>query len=369
VENLTLFCGGCSTEHDITFLSAQNVINSIDSSRYAVTVIYISPTKGWFRLSAPGSWERLLGGESCDNREYFEPVAVAFDDSQYPWVSLQHADTRYPADVVFPVLHGTEGEDGCIQGVLTMLGLPFVGADTLASAVLMNKVRTKQVLEWAGVPCAPFKAWAQSPECLAEAHACFHAYGGNVFVKAASLGSSVGVYQVQDEAKLEAVLAEAFRYDEWVMMEPAIAGREIEVAVLGNRGEWQVAGPGEIVKKDGFYSFDAKYHDPDAAAPLANADVTDEERENIFSVAKAAAMALDCEGMCRVDGFLTEIGFVINEINTIPGFTNISLYPGMWKQAGKSTQNLISDLLQLACKRKDRLSALQRSYSKTGVAL
>ena len=218
------------------------------------------------------------------------------------------------------------------------------------------------MLQAAGVPCVPFKAWSHSSDYMAEARQCFDEFGGDVFLKAANLGSAVGVYHVKDQSELEDTFAKVFRFDEWAMMEPAISGREIETAVLGNRGKWMVAGPGEIIKNSSFYSFDAKYTNPDLAKPVASTEVTEAERENILSVAEAVAKAVDCEGMCRVDGFLTEHGFTINEVNTIPGFTDISLYPGMWVHAGKETALLIHELLELACERQDRLSSLERSY-------
>lgn len=362
MKNLTLFCGGCSTEHDITFLSAQNIINSVDRSQYDLTIIYISPDSGWYRLCTPSSWELLIKGEKIEDENHFQPVGVAFGDPKYPWVSLQDASLRYPADVVFPVLHGTQGEDGCIQGLLTILGVPFVGADTLTSALLMNKIKTKQILQQAGIPCVPFKAFAHLSVYEKEARDCFHAFGEDVFIKAANLGSSVGVFHVKDEKQIKNAFDSIFQFDEWAMMEPTVIGREIEVAVLGNRNAWQMAGPGEILVKSDFYSFDAKYKDLDSAEPLSAAKVTAQEREHIFSIAKKVAEATDCEGMCRVDGFLTDEDFFISEINTIPGFTNMSLYPGMWREANKSTPVLIHDLLELAFSRHHRLSRLRRSF-------
>jgi D-alanine-D-alanine ligase len=363
VRNLTLFCGGYSTEHDITFLSAKNIINSIDSAKYKLTVIYISPNRGWRRLSTPDAWELLIQGKKIADENHFEPIGVSFDDPKYPWVSLRDATVRYPADVVFPVLHGTQGEDGCIQGLLTLLGIPFVGADTLTSAILMSKIRTKQILQHAGVSCVPFKSWAYPSDYKKEALDSFHEFGADVFIKAANLGSSVGVSHVNDEKEINRAFDHAFQFDEWVMMEPTVRGREIEVAVLGNRHQWQMAGPGEIISKSDFYTFDAKYKDTTSAEPLSAANLTAQEREHIFSVAQKVAEATNCEGMCRVDGFLTDKGFLVSEVNSIPGFTNISLYPGMWRQAGKPTPVLINDLLELAYARHYRLSRLRHSFS------
>lgn len=368
MKQLTIFCGGCSTEHDITFLSAQNIINQVDKSLYEVTIIYISPNQGWYRLCSPMAWHHLIKDSELANVSHFEPVSVAFDDPKQPWVSMLDSEKRYPVDVAFPVLHGTQGEDGCIQGLLTLLDVPFVGADTLASAVLMSKIKTKQVLQAAGIPCVPFKAWSKTADYREEALQSFLDFGGNVFVKAAHLGSAVGVYQVTNEADLWSRFDDVFSYDEWVMMEPAMSGREIETAVLGNRNQWQVAGPGEIVKGNRFYDFKEKYSENSLTKPIPNAQVTEAERENILSVAKAVAKATDCEGMCRVDGFLTSEGFVINEVNTIPGFTNISLYPAMWESAGKIPTQLIDELLGLAIERQSRQRNLLRSYQSSEVS-
>lgn len=363
MKQLTIFCGGRSTEHDISFLSAQNIIQSIDQSSYEITVIYISPTSGWFRLCSDQAWDLLLAGPDLSQRDHFEPVGVVFDDPKFPWISLLDPTQRYAADVIFPVLHGTYGEDGCIQGLFALLDIPFVGADTLVSAILMNKMRTKQILQAKGIACTPFQAWSKGADYLPEAVLGFREMGGDVFVKAASLGSAVGVYHVTEESEIEAAFERVLALDEWVLMEPAMTGREIETAVLGNRHDWQVAGPGEIIKHKRFYDYKAKYHDDEgAASPVARADVTEAEKAKILPVARAVAEAVDCEGMCRVDGFLTEEGFVINEVNTIPGFTQISLYPQMWVEAGKSIPELVGDLLQLAFDRHERQQKLQRVY-------
>ena len=362
MKNLTVLCGGQSTEHEISLLSAQNVIKSHDPAKYSLTVIYICDKGRWYRLREHAALDHLLKGCSELDSQLFEPITASLSDPGMPWLSLESHASRYRADLVFPVLHGFQGEDGCVQGLLTLLGLPYVGADTLASAVIMNKIRTRQVLNDRGIACVPYHAWYQGQNFEKDAMAAFASFDGQVFTKPCNSGSSIGVRHITDVTELMPALEHGLEFDSWVMMEPAMTGREFEVAVLGNRESFESAGPGEIVMDGGFYSYDAKYADSSTAVPTLAVKMSDKERQHVLSIACDAAQALDCEGMCRVDGFLQDGKFVINEVNTIPGFTAISLYPKIWAHAGKTARDLIDDLLTLAEQRQARDSTLNRHY-------
>ena len=260
-------------------------------------------------------------------------------------------------DVAFPVLHGVNGEDGRVQGLLRTLGLPFVGPDVLGSAVCMDKDVAKRLLQAAGVPVA---AWATvragrpapSFDDLAER------LGTPLFVKPANSGSSVGVTKVEAADDLRPALDEALRYDRTVLVEEAVAGREVEVAVLGNE-EPRASVPGEIVSTATFYDYDAKYTDPDAARMEVPADLPEAVAACVRETAVEAYMALGCEGLARVDFFVADDGRVlVNEVNTIPGFTARSMYPVMWAHTDLSAPALADALVRLALERHRRDGAL-----------
>ncbi|MDP2146063.1 MAG: D-alanine--D-alanine ligase, partial [Pseudomonas sp.] len=254
-------------------------------------------------------------------------------------------------DVIFPIVHGTLGEDGCLQGLLRMADLPFVGSDVLGSAVCMDKDISKRLLRDAGIAVAPFITLNRGNAARTTFDQARQKLGFPLFVKPANQGSSVGVSKVADEAEYLAAIELALGFDEKVLVEPAVKGREIECAVLGN--ERPIAsGCGEIVVRDGFYSYDSKYIDDQAAQVLVPADISVEASERIRALAVEAFEVLGCAGLARVDVFLCEDGEVlINEVNSLPGFTRISMYPKLWQAAGMSYSELVSRLIELALER------------------
>lgn len=259
-------------------------------------------------------------------------------------------------DLVFPILHGPFGEDGTLQGMLELVGLPYVGSGVLASAVGMDKHFTKTVLQQAGLPVAPWRTvtaldWAQDPEAVRRV---METFGLPVFVKPARSGSSVGVSKVRAAEELAAAMALALAEDDKVLIEPAVVGREVEIAVLGGRtGEPSRASvAGEIqLTGGGFYDFAGKYLDGPGIELACPADLTEQELAQMQHLATAAFDAIDGEGLARVDFFLTEEGFVINELNTMPGFTPISMFPKCWQAAGLSYPSLIDELIEVALDR------------------
>jgi D-alanine-D-alanine ligase len=272
-------------------------------------------------------------------------------------------------DVLFPVLHGPYGEDGTIQGLAKLADIPCVGAGVLGSAVGMDKDVMKRLLKEAGIPISPFLVLRASDQIDYRTAAA--ELGPNLYVKPANLGSSVGISRVRREEEFRPAVRHAFRYDTKVIVESEIAGREIECGVLGNE-EPIASVPGEVRSVDGFYSYEAKYIDEHGAELFIPADLTDAERTLVQETAIRAFTTLCCEGMARIDGFLTaaseqtETTFVINEINTIPGFTRISMYPKLFEASGISYRELIDRLIELAIERHRRddglsLSPLTRS--------
>jgi D-alanine-D-alanine ligase len=262
-------------------------------------------------------------------------------------------------DVAFPMLHGQNGEDGRVQGLLQTLGLPFVGAGVLASAVCMDKDVAKRLLRDAGLPIVPFRLirWGETLSYEAAAEAL----GATLFVKPANSGSSVGTSKAEDAASFERAVEEAFRFDNKVLVEQAITGREIECAVIGNE-EPRVAVPGEIVSTAQFYTYEAKYQNEDEARMEVPANLPAEFSDRIRGLAADAYRTLGCEGMARVDFFVTpNFDAFINEINTIPGFTARSMFPVMWEHADLPLGDLVDTLIQLALDRHERDARLQTS--------
>ena len=254
-------------------------------------------------------------------------------------------------DVIFPVLHGPYGEDGTIQGLAKLADIPCVGAGVLGSAVGMDKDVMKRLLRDAGIPIAPFLVARAGRRDNPGFARVVEELGSTLYVKPANLGSSVGISRVRNAAEYEQALEEAFAYDRKVIIEREVVGREIECSVLGN-DEPIASVPGEIVPSDGFYSYRAKYIDENGARLLIPADLTGFQERTVRETAVAAFVALCCEGMARVDGFLTaEDVFVVNEINTIPGFTRISMYPKLFEASGVSAFELTDRLIQLAIER------------------
>jgi D-alanine-D-alanine ligase len=341
-KRIAVLYGGRSGEHEVSRRSAASVVGQLDPSRYEVVLIGIDLQGVWHlqegvRLtSLPGQGEVLALTAAA------RPVAVL------PGRGLYQGDTRIDVDVVFPVLHGTFGEDGTIQGLLELAGLAYVGAGVLASSLAMDKEKAKQVWAYTGLPVVDFLTLRHNtPDTRRAAE---EAFGYPFFVKPAAGGSSVGIHKVHHRGELEAAVEDAFRYCPKILVEPAIEGREIECAVLGNRDP-VAFDPGEIIPRDHeFYDYQAKYLDPEGAALRIPAEVDPPIRESVRNIAVRACQALDVVGMARVDFFLEKGSqkLYLNEINTLPGFTNISMYPKMCQAAGVGYPQLLDRLIELA---------------------
>jgi len=352
-RRVAVLFGGRSSEHEISCLSARSVIDALDPATTEVIPIGIDREGGWHVLSGPpalpiesGHMPEVLPGAGLAAR-------LGDDDAGTP--ALELADgTRAGIDVVFPVLHGPRGEDGAIQGLLELAGVPYVGASVLGSALGMDKAVQKTLWAAAGLPVVPYVViveheWRDDPEGVAGRVA---ALGYPVFTKPASLGSSVGISKVSDASALDAGMEEAFRYERKAVVERGIEPvREIECAVLGN--DDPVASVcGEVVPRGhDFYDYDAKYLDENGAELRIPAPIAPGLSATLQRLAVSAFTAVSCAGMARVDMFVREDEVWINEINTIPGFTSISMYPKLWEASGLSFAALVQRLLDLAVER------------------
>lgn len=345
--------GGRSGEHEVSLASARNVMDALREAGHTVIPIGITIEGRW--LPQPDAWQRLTAQV---RGELAAPGANAQADAEEGWGLLPQAqpDQRLPEiDVVFPVLHGPYGEDGTVQGLLEMANLPFVGSGVLGSAVAMDKVVARQLFAQAGLPQTAYQVvmrrdWRRDPDAAVSAVELALAYP--VFVKPANLGSSVGISKARDRSQLEMALDLAARYDRKLLVEAAVPhAREIEVSVLGN-DDPIASVPGEIIPSNEFYDYNAKYQD-DRSQLIIPALLDHATAELVRTYAVRAFKALDCEGLARVD-FLVDgaRGMVyLNEINTMPGFTRISMYPKLWVASGISYAELVDRLVQLALER------------------
>ncbi|MEN3183443.1 MAG: D-alanine--D-alanine ligase family protein [Atribacterota bacterium] len=347
-----LLFGGKSVEHEVSCESARNIAAALDPRKYEVLLVGIDKEGTW-RLCGP---EDLALPECPRDRD---AVALVPHPQGGKLYNLREGKVVASPDVVFPVLHGTFGEDGTLQGLLEMVDLPYVGSGVVGSAICMDKEITKRLLREAGLPVVRFFVATQgnAPSFLEAARAL----GCPLFVKPATLGSSVGAAKVEREEEFYAALETAFQYDDRVLIEEYIAGREIECSVLGN--ETPLASlPGEIVPRHSFYSYEAKYLDPHGAELLAPAPLSEETTRQVQELALRAFQVCRCAGMARVDFFLRGEELYINEVNTIPGFTKISMYPKLWEVSGVPYPLLLDRLITLAFERKEKERKLRRSF-------
>lgn len=356
--------GGRSAEHEISLLSAKNVIEAIDKNKYEVILIGIHKSGEWFLYEDVN--QSLL---HADNAKLIQlqkapkKVALVSRECGNPLVSLSGEKLEKPLDVVFPILHGPYGEDGTIQGLLKLANIPFVGAGVLASAVGMDKDVMKRLLRDSNIPIAQFLTLMRHTAHTIHFAQVKNLIGLPFFIKPANLGSSVGVSKVHAEHEFLEKLEYAFQYDHKILIEEYIEGREIECSVLGNEDPI-VSLPGELIPQHEFYSYEAKYLDDKGALFEIPAKLTEQQIRDIQHLAVRAYTTLCCEGMARVDLFLQKNGrVVLNEINTIPGFTQISMYPKMWAASGLSYSDLISRLIELAIERFQKESHLKTDFS------
>jgi D-alanine-D-alanine ligase len=359
--------GGKSAEHEVSLQSAKNVYDALDRSKFDPVLISIDKNGKWhmhtdahFLLNDadpraislnPSRESVALIPESCGELLVYETQLDAVPSSVAPQV-----------DVIFPILHGPFGEDGTVQGLLKLAGIPFVGSGILGSAVGMDKDVMKRLFREAGIPTGKYLS-VKSHEPLPSFAEVTASLGSPVFIKPANMGSSVGINKAHDEAGFYAAVKEAFRYDTKIIIEEFIRGREIECAVLGDENPI-ASPPGEVIPTHEFYSYEAKYLDTHGATLVTTAKLDSGIQQRIQELAVKAFQTLCCEGLARLDFFLREDGEpLINEINTMPGFTKNSMYPKLWEAAGIGYTELISRLIEMAMKRFAKEKPLKISYA------
>lgn len=357
-----LIFGGRSGEHEVSLQSAKSIYEALDKKKYDVLLIGIDKQGKW-RLGNSSNY--LLHASNPKlialNKSAPEVTALA-KTGETALISPENGETLSTAEVMFPIIHGTYGEDGSLQGLLELLNTAYVGAGVLGSAVGMDKDVMKRLLRDAGIPIAEFVTFTKgtlTPEALRSG---IKKLGFPIFVKPANMGSSVGITKAHDEEELLRGIADAFRYDTKILLEKFVPGREIEVAILGNEKP-RASLPGEIMPTHEFYSYEAKYIDESGARTAIPAKMPAKKIKEVQELAVKAFRVLDCAGMGRIDFFYTAGGkFILNEINTLPGFTKISMYPKLWEASGIPYSKLLDLLIELALERKAKKDRLKRTF-------
>lgn len=346
-KTVAIIFGGESSEYEVSCVSAANVAENLDSELFDAVLVGITKDGKWWIFK--GSTDDLRNHIWQEKRALLTPAVISPCKAHHGLIALDGANGSFEIvriDVAFPVLHGKNGEDGTMQGLLELSGIPYVGCDTYSSAVSMDKAATKTICANASIPVVPFIAAYKSCDIDSLVSESEDKYGYPVFVKPANAGSSVGITKAKTREELLNGIKLAFEHDKKLLIEPNTVGREIEVAVCGNEKPFASV-CGEVIPNSDFYDYETKYVN-DKSECLAPAPLDEDISENIRELAVKVYTALGCSGLSRVDFFLTENGAFLNEINTIPGFTPISMYPKMMACIGISYSELITKLLSLA---------------------
>ncbi|MCK8818176.1 D-alanine--D-alanine ligase [Natroniella sulfidigena] len=354
--------GGKSAEHEVSLQSAKNVIEAMDQEKYEIVLIGMDKQGRWYLKEDSDFLLNATDPTQIKLSKSDDEVALILGDGAEQLININDFKILEELDVVFPILHGPYGEDGTVQGLFKLVDLPFVGADVLGSAVGMDKDVMKRLLRDAGIPIADFLTYHHIEQEKIDFAEIKDRLDMPVFIKPANLGSSVGISKAANQAEFEKAIELAFQFDNKIIIEEAIEGREIECSVLGNQKPIASV-PGEILPQEGFYSYEAKYIDESGAALEMPAKLADEMVKKVQECAVESFKVLCCQGMARVDVFVQEDQkIIVNEINTIPGFTKISMYPKLWELSGISYSELIDKLIELAIERYNNEKKLKTSF-------
>ena len=343
--NVILLFGGNSTEHEISILSARNIARAIDSHLFNIIPIGIDQHGTWY----------LKTQTELDSEKHVLPndhiISLSPGAHEHKIIRQKTQKSIGRVDVAFPIVHGTNGEDGSLQGLLKIMDIPCVGPGVIGSALCIDKEVAKRLLNEAQIPNAPFLSYLKSERNQIKFEFALEKLGMPMYVKPPNLGSSVGISKVTTKHEFEAAIDLAFRYDQKVLIEQNIPGREIECAILGNH-DISASKVGEVItmtENHSFYSYEAKYLDAQGSKTRIPADITADVQKNIQNIAIQTYKTLCCKGMARVDVFVSPDNKIwVNEVNTLPGFTNISMYPKLWEASGIPYTELITKLIHLA---------------------
>jgi len=348
--NLGVFFGGRSVEHEISLISAKNIIDAVDKTKYNIIPVGINKNGEFFFYNGKDCILNSNDAKKVHLSKNGIPITFSFGQSK-ELIGVFDKNLRIKTDVAFPVLHGSFGEDGTIQGLFEMAGIPYVGTGVLGSAIGMNKDIAKKILENSGIKTAKFLVFNISEKEKISFSYIVSKLKCPFFIKPTNLGSSVGVYKIKNKSDFDKKIKDIFKFSNRIMCEEMITGREIECSVLGS--ENPIASlSGEVIPSHEFYSYEAKYLDENGAQLKTPANLPKKTIHKIQETAIKIFKLLGCKGMARVDGFIKKNGdYVFNEINTIPGFTPISMYSKLWEVSKISQTKLINELIQIALKK------------------
>ncbi|MGE0633565.1 MAG: D-alanine--D-alanine ligase family protein [Pseudobdellovibrionaceae bacterium] len=360
-KKVMIFFGGQSPEHEVSVNSTRNVAAALDKNKYDFQLLGISKEGSWHLFKDASILDKISSVRSHEAASVSELVTMANINGKGKLISLKNPQTQFSFDIAFPVMHGALCEDGSIQGLFDLMNLPYVSCGVLGSAVCMDKDVMKRLFRDAEIPSAKFVVL--TPDKPLTFATLEKELGVPFFIKPANAGSSVGVHKIKSQADFEKNLKDAFHFDRKVLAETFVAGREVECSVLGHWNKPRTSVPGQIIPNHEFYSYEAKYIDPNGAATKIPADLDQTTAQKVQEWAIKAFQVLCCEGMARVDFFVTPKNEVyINELNTLPGFTKISMYPKMWEASGLKYSDLITELVELGLQEYSRKKALKTSY-------
>lgn len=344
-KKVALIFGGKSAEHEVSMNSAKNIFNAIDKNKYDTALIGISKQGTWYQFAEPDVFTKYKSLEDSQLKNEHMISLISYQEK--PSIFSLKNQAKTAVDCAFPIVHGTMGEDGTLQGFFKIVNLPFVGCSVLSSAIGMDKEYMKRLMNEAGITNSKY-VLLKSDEPTGYSDVV-QQIGSPFFIKPANAGSSVGVHKIKSETDYKMKLKDSFQYDHKVIAEEFIEGREIECSVMGLNHNPKASLPGELIVKHEFYSYEAKYLDANGAEIVIPARLNDTQIAQIRDLAIKTFKTLGCDGLTRVDFFLKKEGQIyVNEINTLPGFTQISMYPKMWEATGLSYSNLISELIELA---------------------
>jgi len=362
-KTIAIVCGGKSGEHEVSLRSAFYVYKNINRKKYCVVIIAIDKKGKWYFSR---NFEDIIDtdGQLWKLRPKLEEIVLLKSKKCSQVFSLKQKKNLIGIDIFFPLIHGTYGEDGCLQGFFELLDIPYVGADVIGSAIAMDKEITKRLLMLEKIPVTKFiilKKEDKLAERKRKVNQAIKEFHFPLFIKPVSLGSSVGISKIFSKKEINKSIEEAFQYDNRTMIEKFVKGREIECSVLGN-SDPKVSLPGEI-KSRSFYSYEAKYLDPDEAELLVPAPLSKLLIKKVQELSIKVFKILKLQGMARIDFFLKPNGqLIVNEANTIPGFTQISMYPKLWQISGIKYSKLLDELIQSSIENFNNKNKLKRNY-------
>ncbi|MBC7421600.1 MAG: D-alanine--D-alanine ligase [Bdellovibrio sp.] len=358
-KKIAIVFGGKSAEHEVSMNSARNICNAIDKNKFEILYIGVSKQGSWYEFSNANVFDTYKALNDQELKEADLITLISYQEK--PYIFSFKTQEKRAIDCAFPIIHGTMGEDGTLQGFFRILNLPFVGCGVLSASVGMDKEYMKRLMTESGIANSAYMILKKSVP--ANYHEIVKKLGSPFFIKPANAGSSVGVHKIKSAEDFDPKLKDAFQYDLKVIAEEFIDGREVECSVLGLNQSPKASLPGELIVKHEFYSYEAKYLDPNGAEIVIPAKLTDEQVKEIQNLAIKTFQSLNCDGLTRVDFFVRKDGRVfVNEINTLPGFTKISMYPKMWEASGLKYSDLITELVQLAFEKHQLDNQIKMSF-------